>query len=310
MNREQVFDDPLAMFGAGDSTGSSAEPNPTAKSAAAVAPITTHKEEFATLKLDKVNVKVKKDKAVGSKAVAAAEANEVVPSTATRTAMAGLATASDAGGLFGSAKIASMDDLLSDLSVKEPRSGGSSARKLAGADDGDGLFAAGTVFKHSVIGQNASSNSTSAAVDTTHKRREYSNLHVTDSNDDTVTDLTVGKMLQREEHDYGLYGQSNVKQGGHTMRSADASATADANIKKQLQELDMLEQLMNSNESSTVVQTTEKKGTISDGNNSTSSGLALFDTASEEPTAIDYNNLNLDDYINSQQEEDSGGLFD
>jgi len=291
MSREKVFDDPLAMFGGDSEASTSTTSTPVISN-----PVTVPTEEFKSLKIDKVNVKVKKEKAVSKSLTETAE-NE----KKSKTAMSGFGSAGDGNGIFGSAKVESIDDFLADLSVNEPKSGGN-------LNNDDGMFAAGTVFKNTVIGQNPSSTGSKAKAnaDATQKRKDYSNLHVNDSNDDKVHDLTVGRMLQREEYDYDTYGQSNVKQGGYTVKPSAESAKADANIKKQLQELDQLEQLMNTNESSTSV--TAKKPAVASG-----SGLGLFDTPVEstEPAAIDYNNMNLDDYINSQQTEDSGGgLFD
>lgn len=208
--------------------------------------------------------------------------------------MAGL-SAANTGGLFDSAKVEKAEDFLADLCIGPPES---SKKK-----DIDGLFASDTVFKPSVIGQSSGGSAKPTVVDT-NQRRMYSNLHVNDSNDNHVNDLSVGKMLQREEYDYDTFGQSNVKQGGFTVKKPEMRTSADASIGKAQQDLDRLEELLNSSE------TTVKKNAKPKSVASTTAGTSELESDPLKSAAVDYDGLNLDDYINSQQTEDSGGLFD
>ena len=265
--REKVFDDPLSMFST-PSVQTKTNEIPSASK---------ETDSFKTINTDKIHIKEPKKGASSNKG------NVPPPST--------VQVDREVSALVGGSIVKKeevhtpTEDILSGLSSIETKKS---------AIDHDTFEAQNTVFKQPSVAK-ASSNNT--AVVSQAQRQTYSKFHQQGIDDDKLHDLSVSKMIEREELDYDTYGVSNVRQGGFTVNKAPTT-----NLTKEFNDLESLGNLLASG--TTVINTNNTN------NKTTKTSNTSISTEATAPTSIDLNNLNLNDYISNQQIEESGGLFD
>ena len=273
--REKVFDDPLSMF-----NGSSAQSSSVTKSGVETTTASKQSDTLKSINTDKVHIKETKKGAGATK--------EAVPEVKVNREVAALV----GGTTIVQKEIINKpsEDILSDLSGLEP-----SSRK--GALEPETFQTNNTVFKASATKASANPSVVSQA-----QRQTYSKFHQQGVDDDTLHDLSVTRMIEREELDYDTYGVSNVRQGGYTVNKPPTT-----NLTKEFNELDSLEALLSSG-----TDTVSKTKSSTAPRPTAAPAVPVPAAAVATPAAVDLSTLNLNDYINSQQTEaeEGGGLFD
>jgi hypothetical protein len=120
----------------------------------------------------------------------------------------------------------------------------------------------------------------------------------TSKNDDIITDLNVGRLLQREKLDYDTFGKSNVRQyvqGSTKPQPENVNTTSQIIEDFDLNSIDNLNVDIKTRSTNKVNNKAKQEDTTA--NNTI------------DPV-IDINNLDLNNYIASQNKNENAGLFD
>ena len=277
---QKVEDDPLL----GLLTAPTSKPSThVATNSAAISSPRTE-EILQTIDVDKVKLKVAKEKKTDTKASAVVPDESPSADTAAKDSRLGLGV--DLFGNMSSAKtvkVSVFDDVLS-----------ATQRSTDGVS---GLFSASSanpaeeVVRPTVINPNASKF-----------RVAY------EADDAQIEDLKVGKLVEKEELDFGLFGKaSGALRSGHEGRDIlEKSSAGIMSTNKEEFDVNLSAEYLNELDSATSGKDLSVRPQMP-----VSSFEFKTAAPAAQPSSIDLSSLNLDDYIAQQTAgKSSGGLFD